>query len=87
MEKIRTRRIRTEKNTVFFGNNWVWASSIPGRFAFILILRLYHPPMLINKIIASNARAENQIIFDCPYGTIIKAASNGPIELPKLPPS
>ena len=59
-------------------------------FALLLIrciLLLYQLPTFINTAMAIKASKENQIICDCPKGTIIIAASNGPKALPVFPPT
>jgi len=54
---------------------------------FALICGLYHSPIRHRIRIARNAIVENHAIEDWPNGTTIAAASTGPIEVPKLPPS
>ena len=51
------------------------------------ICGLYHCPIRHRMTIARNAIEENQAIEGWPNGTTINAASTGPIEVPKLPPS
>jgi hypothetical protein len=52
-----------------------------------VICGLYQTPIRHRITIARNAIDENQAIDGWPNGTTIKAASTGPIEVPKLPPS
>ena len=51
------------------------------------ICGLYHSPIRHRIRIARKAIVENQAIEGWPNGTTISAASSGPIEVPKLPPS
>ena len=57
-----------------------------GNF-FAAICGLYQTPIRHRMMIARNAIDENQAMLGCPNGTTISAASTGPIEVPKLPPS
>ena len=52
-----------------------------------LICGWYHWPIRHSTTIARNAMEENQAMLGWPNGTTIRAASTGPIEVPKLPPS
>lgn len=54
---------------------------------FALICGAYQRPMRQRMMMARNAIEENQAMLPCPNGTTISAASTGPIEVPKLPPS
>ena len=47
----------------------------------------YQTPIRASMTIATKAMIENQAIEGWPNGTTISAASTGPIEVPKLPPS
>jgi hypothetical protein len=51
------------------------------------ICGLYQIPIRPRMTIARNAIDENQAMLDWPNGTTINAASSGPIEEPKLPPT
>src|SRR5258708_40292719 len=62
-----------------------WRSTATNFFA--AICGWYQRPIRHRMTIARNAIDENQAIDDWPNGTTISAASTGPIEVPKLPPS
>ena len=51
------------------------------------ICGLYQRPIRHRMTIARNAIDENQAMLGWPNGTTISAASTGPIEVPKLPPT
>ena len=62
------------------------ARSIAAAF-LAAICGLYQTPIRHRITIARNAIEENQAIDGWPNGTTISAASTGPIDVPKLPPS
>ncbi len=47
----------------------------------------YQTPIRHRSTIARNAMVENHTMLGWPNGTTINAASTGPIEAPKLPPT
>ena len=47
----------------------------------------YQPPTFVRRKMPSNARIENQRMAGCPHGTMIKAASSGPNDVPRFPPT
>ena len=63
------------------GCRWIGAGFLS------VICGRYHTPIRHRMTIARNAIRENQAMLGWPNGTTIKAASTGPIEVPKLPPS
>ena len=58
-----------------------------GAAFFAVICGLYQCPIRHRMTIARNAIEENQAMLGWPNGTTISAASSGPIDVPKLPPS
>src|SRR5690349_15733630 len=82
------KRMTIEKNILFEERGGCSLNTCVFLLLFILwIFDLYQPPTRNNTTMASSASNENQRIFVWPNGTIINAASNGPKELPALPPT
>ena len=48
---------------------------------------LYQRPICHSMTIATKAIDENHAMLGCPNGTMISAASTGPIAVPKFPPT
>ena len=48
---------------------------------------LYQCPTFTSRNMPSSAAPENQATLDCPCGSTMNAASRGPAEVPRLPPT
>ena len=58
-----------------------------GAAFFAAICGLYQSPIRHRITIARNAIEENHAMLGWPNGTTINAASSGPIDVPRLPPT
>ncbi|MNY61244.1 hypothetical protein D3C86_1979050 [compost metagenome] len=76
------------ENTTFDVGSFSVTKCCTFFFAFIrYTFALYHLLILSITIMANNAAKENQIILNCPKGTMIAAANRGPNALPAFPPT
>ena len=58
-----------------------------GAGLLVAIRGRYQRPIRHRIMIARKAIDENHAMLGCPNGTTISAASSGPIDVPKLPPT